>query len=136
MTYSMFESALTVRPDDIDMNNHVHFSKYLDYVLAARYDQMKRCYGMAMEEFIARGFMWVVKSCQIDYKRPLGLGDSIIIRTGIDGLTITNAFVRFEILRSDNRKIVADGRFEYTLVRLDTGRAETIPEDVIKHYSV
>ena len=42
--YSTFESELTVRPDDIDMNNHVHNSKYLDYVLAARYDQMGRCF--------------------------------------------------------------------------------------------
>ncbi|MEM7013763.1 MAG: acyl-CoA thioesterase, partial [Verrucomicrobiota bacterium] len=33
--YSTFESELAVRPDDIDLNGHVHNSKYLDYVLAA-----------------------------------------------------------------------------------------------------
>jgi len=47
-----FETELTVRPDDIDMNQHVHSSRYQDYVLAARYDQMARCYKMPMEEFI------------------------------------------------------------------------------------
>lgn len=36
--YLKFDTELAVRPDDIDMNNHVHNSKYLDYVLAARYD--------------------------------------------------------------------------------------------------
>ncbi|MGY0035466.1 acyl-CoA thioesterase [Pedobacter sp. NJ-S-72] len=40
--YSIFETALKVRPDDIDMFNHVHNSKYFDYVLAARYDQMEQ----------------------------------------------------------------------------------------------
>ena len=32
--YSTFTSEIIVRPDDIDMNNHVHFSKYLDFVLS------------------------------------------------------------------------------------------------------
>ena len=58
---SKFESEMQVRPDDIDMNRHVHNSRYFDYVLAARYDQMARCYGMPMEEFIRHGFGWVVK---------------------------------------------------------------------------
>ncbi len=49
---SKFESEMQVRPDDIDMNRHVHNSRYFDYVLAARYDQMARCYGMPMEEFL------------------------------------------------------------------------------------
>ena len=31
-----FETEMQVRPDDIDMFQHVHSSKYLDYVLAAR----------------------------------------------------------------------------------------------------
>ncbi len=34
--FSKFETELQVRPDDIDMNQHVHGSRYMDYVLAAR----------------------------------------------------------------------------------------------------
>lgn len=32
--YKTFETEHRVRPDDIDMFQHVHNSKYLDYVLA------------------------------------------------------------------------------------------------------
>jgi acyl-CoA thioesterase FadM len=39
MSGRKFETELQVRPDDIDMNQHVHGSRYMDYVLAARYDQ-------------------------------------------------------------------------------------------------
>jgi len=46
--YSTFETEIIVRPDDIDMNNHVHYSKYLDYLLAARYEQMHKDYKMTM----------------------------------------------------------------------------------------
>ena len=54
-----FETALSVRPDDIDMNQHVHASRYHDYVLAARYDQMARCYQMAMEEKCKEHKFWM-----------------------------------------------------------------------------
>ena len=52
--YARFETEHVVRPDDIDMFQHVHSSRYLDYVLAARYEQMAPCYGMPWEDFIAR----------------------------------------------------------------------------------
>jgi YbgC/YbaW family acyl-CoA thioester hydrolase len=73
--YKTFESEHRVRPDDIDMYNHVHNSKYFDYVTAARYDQMDINYGMSMEAFIQRGFGWLVRTAHVDYKRPLTMGD-------------------------------------------------------------
>jgi len=43
-TNSIFETEIIVRPDDIDMNNHVHNSKYLDYIQTARFIQMRDNY--------------------------------------------------------------------------------------------
>jgi len=134
--YSRFESELAIRPDDIDMNNHVHNSKYLDYVLAARYDQMSRCYRMSMEEFIAMGLGWVVKSCRVEFKRPLVLGDAIIVRTWIEEIGGSTARVKFEIVKKSSGKLSADGVFEYSMVSLSSGRAQTIPDDVVRKYSV
>lgn len=136
MTYSKFESEIIVRPDDIDMNNHVHNSKYLDFVLAARYEQMTRDYKMSMDEFVERGFGWVVSACFIQFKRPLILGDVAIVKTGIESYGTTSAKVGFEITRKETNKLSADGYFEYTLINLKTGRAEKLPEDVIQKYSI
>ncbi|MEX1275649.1 MAG: acyl-CoA thioesterase, partial [Bacteroidota bacterium] len=68
--HTKFETEMQVRPDDIDMNQHVHNSRYFDYVLAARFDQMERCYRMPMAEFIKLGFGWVIKTAFVEYKRP------------------------------------------------------------------
>jgi acyl-CoA thioester hydrolase/thioesterase-3 len=134
--HSKFETELQVRPDDIDMNQHVHNTRYLDYVLAARYDQMERCYKMPMEEFISLGYGWVVNIAHVEYKRPLGLGDKIIVRTWIEAVVKDGVHVRFEILKKDNNKLSCDGYVHYTMVSLKTGRAEGIPEWITAKYSV
>ena len=82
--YSKFISEIIIRPDDVDMNNHVHFSKYLDFVLAARYEQMGRDYKVSMEEFFEMRLNWVASSMHIDYKRALKLGDTALIKTQVE----------------------------------------------------
>jgi acyl-CoA thioester hydrolase/thioesterase-3 len=131
-----FETELQVRPDDIDMNQHVHGSRYFDYVLAARYDQMERCYKMSMEEFIKAGFGWYVKTAHVEYKRALAMGDTMIVRTWVESLERTGVTVQFQILKKSNGKVACDGYFAYTMINLLTGRAEVIPEWIISKYAV
>ncbi len=136
MPGTKFETELQVRPDDIDMNRHVHGSRYMDYVLAARYDQMARCYQMPMEEFLRLGFGWFMQTGHIEYKRPLGLGDYFIVRTWVGGMLKKGVKVQFEIVKKRTGKLVCDGYFNYAMVKLDTGRAEAIPEWIVAKYSV
>jgi len=133
---SRFETELQVRPDDIDMNQHVHGSRYFDYVLAARYDQMARCYKMSMEQFTQAGFGWFIKSAHIDYKRPLRLGDRFVVRTWVAEILRTGVKVNFEIVRQTNGKLCCDGYFDYTMIALPTGRAAVIPDWIVSKYAV
>ena len=133
---SKFTSEFQVRPDDIDMNQHVHASKYFDYVLAARYDQMARCYKMGMDEFVAQGLGWFVRTSHIEYKRALKMGDSFTVTTWVDEILDDSVRVQFEITRKANNKLSADGYSVYTLVSLQTGRAQKIPDGIVAKYSV
>ncbi|MCC6232815.1 MAG: acyl-CoA thioesterase [Verrucomicrobiales bacterium] len=133
---SRFVSELQVRPDDIDLFQHVHSSKYLDYVLAARFDQMTRCYGMGMEEFLKIGLGWYQRSVQMEFKRPLRLGEHFTVTTWIEAMDTDTVRVEFEIRRALNQKICCDGRCDYTLVNLATGRAEPIPDWIAEKYAV
>lgn len=131
-----FETEMQVRPDDIDMNRHVHGSRYFDYVLAARYEQMARCYRMSMEEFTKLGFAWFIRTAHVEYKRPLGLGDNFIVRTWVDEMVKDGVRVAFEILKRPNGKLACDGYFDYTMVSMQTGRAEPIPDWIAEKYSI
>lgn len=135
--YSRFESGVFVRPDDIDLNNHLHFAKYLDYVLAARYDQMERCYGMSMNEFLTLGFNCVVKSVTIENKRVVVLADKTVrVRTWIEEIYKSSVRVGFEIYKRSNGKLAANGTFEYLMIDNASGKVAHIPDAIIKKYSV
>jgi thioesterase-3 len=134
--YNIFETELRVRPDDIDMFNHVHNSKYLDYVLAARYEQMEKFYKMPWEEFTKLGFGWVVSRVDINFKRPLLMNDTMIIRTGILTMNEKGCSVQFEIINKKTNKISSDGIFDYVLIDLKTSRGIKVSEEMIKAYSI
>ena len=134
--YSKFDSEITIRPDDIDMNNHVHYSKYLDYILAARFEQMQRDYKVSMEEFIKLGYSWVASNVNINYKRGLLLGDKIIVRTQLDSYNGAQVTVNFWIIKKETDKVAAEGQVIYTMISVKNGRPVRIPEEIIQKYSI
>lgn len=134
--YAKFETELQVRPDDIDMYQHVHSSRYMDYVLAARFDQMERCYRMPMAEFQRRGFGWFMAATQMNFKRPLGLGDRFIVRTWIEKFTLIGVKVQFQIERAQDHRLSCDGWFDYVMVSLETARAVRLPADIREKYAI
>lgn len=131
-----FETEIIVRPSDIDVNRHVHQSVYLDYVLFARYDQMRRCYKVPMEEFFKRGFSWATKSTTIEFHKPVLLGEKITVRTWIQEIGKKSVKVCFQIIKKGTKKAAAEGQAVYVLVDARSGEPEVIPEDIIKKYSI
>ena len=136
LVYSKFETELRVRPDDIDMYQHVHSSRYMDYVLAARFDQMEHGYKMPMAEFAALGYGWFMATAHMNFKSPLGLGDRFVVRTWIEKFSLIGVKVQFQIVGLADQKLSCDGWFDYVMVSLETGRAMRIPEAIRTKYSI
>ncbi|MBL7998321.1 MAG: acyl-CoA thioesterase [Candidatus Kapabacteria bacterium] len=134
--YSTFVTEIQIRPDDIDMNNHVHNTRYLDYVLAARYDQMQRCYGMGMDEFLIRGYTWVNTKATIEYKRQMRLGDTARVNTHIVSMNSKGCSIRFAIHSAATGKLCCEGTCDFVMLDTTTGKPATLPHDVIERYSV
>jgi len=131
-----FETEIIVRPSEIDINRHVHQSVYLDYVLFARYDQMRRCYKMPMEEFFKRGYSWATKSTYLEFNQPIFLGETIVVRTWIEEIRKKSVKVGFQILKKKSKEIAAQGEAVYVLVNAKSGKPELIPDEIRKKYSI
>ena len=136
LVYSKLETEMQVRPDDIDLYQHVHSSRYLDYVLAARFDQMERCYQMPMAKFQEQGYGWFIAATQISYKRPLKMGDRFVVRCWIENFTLIGLRVRFEIDKLADPQRCCEGWFDYVMVSLETTRPVRIPEWIRAKYSI
>ena len=133
---SVFESEITIRPDDIDLNNHVHNAKFIDFIQAARYQQMKLNYKMPMDDFLKLGYNWVASTVHIEYKRPLLLDDRIVVRTQLDSINGAQCKVNFRIVKKENEKVASEGYFIYTMISIKSGKPVRISEDIIKKYSI
>ncbi len=134
--YSTFISEIIIRPDDIDMNEHVHFSKYLDYFLAARYEQMGRDYKISMEEFLEMRLNWVATSMHINYKRAMKLGDTAVVKTQMESFNGAQVNVQFWIYIKKNNKLAADGSGTFTLLNIDSGRPTRLPQKILDRYTI
>lgn len=133
--YAKFETEIVVRPSDIDYNGHVHQSVYLDYLLFARVDQMKRCYKVPMEEFFKRGYSWATKSTTINYKKPLFMDETVTVRTWIRNIKRMTVEVGFQFLKNSGH-VAAEGHSVFFLLNTRKGKPEAIPEDLIQKYSI
>ncbi len=132
-----FTSSFSVRPDDLDLFQHVHSSRYQDYLLAARFDQMERCYGISMNAFIEKGYGWFVSDFQIQYKNQLGLGDRFEVTTWVTSVRAATIRVKFEIHRTASTSaICCQGESNYVLIDLKKGKPTRIPDWVTKAYTV
>lgn len=133
---SVFETEIIVRPDDIDINNHVHNSKYLDYIQTARFIQMRDNYKVPMKEYLSMGFNWFASAVHLEYKRALKFGDIALVKTQIDEWSGARVTINVWVYNKATNKIVAEGKMLYTLVSLTSGRPVRIPESIIERHMI
>lgn len=136
MEFAIFETEILIRPDDIDMNNHVHNAKYLDYVQAARYIQMRDNYKYPMELYHQQGYNWFASEVHITFKRSLKFGDTALVRTQIKQWNGAQVSVNFWILNKNTNKLTAEGYMVYTLVSITSGKPVRIPQEVIDKHQI
>ncbi len=133
---SIFETEIIVRPDDIDMNNHVHNSKYLDYIQTARFIQMRDNYKVPMEEYIAKGLNWFASEVQLKYKREMKFGDIAVVKTQVGEWSGAQVTINVWVCNKSTNKVCVEGKMLYTLVSLSSGRPTRIPEDIIERHKI
>lgn len=133
---SVFETEIIVRPDDIDMNNHVHNSKYLDYIQTARFIQMRDNYKVPMEEYLSKGLNWFATEVHLVYKRQLKFGDIALVKTQIGDWSGAQVTINVWVLNKVTNKIAVEGKMVYTLVSTASGRPTRIPEDIIERHKI
>lgn len=71
-----------IRFQDCDPFNHLNNSKYLEYFINAREDQIAEYYGLDVFKYMqTTGLSWVVASNQISYIKPASTMETVLIES-------------------------------------------------------
>ncbi|TXJ26668.1 MAG: acyl-CoA thioesterase [Chitinophagaceae bacterium] len=78
----MLESKMKVRFHDCDPFNHLNNSRYIDYIITAREDQLLDNYALDIYKLAKeKGIGWVAAQTQISYMAPAYLMEEVIVQT-------------------------------------------------------
>ena len=124
-----FSFTLKIYYEDTDAGGVVYYANYLKFLERARSEAIYSL-GYTNSSILERfGVLLIVKSCNIEYKKPARFEDTLEIISEIKSFTKTSFLMKQSILR--NNEIISDA--EIHLVSVDKkGKPTKIPEDLKK----
>ena len=126
---NLFKFKLKIYYEDTDAGGLVYYANYLKFLERARSEAIHEL-GFSntglKKDF---GILIIVKSCNIEYKKPAIFEDSLLIESLIKEMTQTSFIMRQNIKR--NEELIAFADIHLVSVNLD-GKPTKIP-DKLKH---
>lgn len=127
------ESTLKIRFPDCDPFNHLNNSKYIDYMINAREDQLLAHYNFDIYKLAQeKGLSWVVAQNQIAYLAPAVLMETVTIQTRL--LSYEDKSLLFEALMWNETKTSVKAILWSKLVHFNfsTKRSEVHAADLME----
>lgn len=122
---SVFRLPIRVYYEDTDAGGVVYHSTYLNFMERARTEWMF-ARGINLNTYAAtEQKMFVVKSIQVDYKKPAHLCDDLVVETIITKLTATRVY--FQQLIYHQEELLVSGLVELVCLNTETRRPIPLP---------
>lgn len=97
-----------IRFQDCDPFNHLNNSKYLEYFINAREDQIAEYYDLDIFEYMRKtGLSWVVASNQISYIKPAFTMETVVMESQLIQFTNNLLLVEMKMWNEDETELKA-----------------------------
>lgn len=116
-----YVTEVDVRFRDIDPMDHVNNAVYVTYIEQARAEYYEDVVGLTLGEADT-----VLAHLEVDYERPIELGDTVEVRMRTDELGTSSIPMSYE-LRVEGAVVATAHTVQVTFDR-ETGEAEPVPE--------
>ena len=126
-----FFHTLKVYYDDTDSGGVVYHANYLKFLERARTEALFSIgfsNNKVKEDFNS---LIVVKSCEIDYKKPSYLEDELTIRSFIKSITKTSFFMNQIITK--NKEVIVEAQVHLVFIDKD-GKPTKIPDQIYSKF--
>ncbi|MDQ3112183.1 MAG: acyl-CoA thioesterase [Bacteroidota bacterium] len=129
----VLESKVKVRFPDCDPFNHLNNSKYLDYIINAREDQVLEFYDFDIHKLAReKGLSWVVAQNQIAYMAPATLMETVLIESQLLSCQDKNLVVE-ALMWNENKTVLKAIMWTMLVhVNLRTQKSEVHSEELMR----
>lgn len=129
------ESKVKIRFPDCDPFNHLNNSKYIDYIINSREDQLLEnyefdIYKLALEE----GLSWVVSQNQIAYFNPAMLMETVTIQTQLMFYDHKTLALEAMMWNKNKTKLKALLWTKFVHYNLNTKKSDTHSEELMNFF--
>lgn len=122
-----------VRFQDCDPFNHLNNSKYLEYFINTREDQIAEHYDLDIFKFSKEtGLSWVVASNQISYIKPAFTMETVVIDSQLIQFTNNVLLVEMKMWNENETELKAILWIKFIQYNILTKKAANHSEDLMK----
>ena len=126
-----FSHKLKVYYEDTDSGGVVYYANYLKFLERARTEALFSI-GYSNNKILQDfNSLIIVKSCNIEYKKPAYLEDELTIRSFVKTITKTSFFMNQIITR--NNEVIVEAQIHLVFVNKD-GKPKKIPEQIYSKF--
>ena len=126
-----FFHNIKVYYEDTDAGGVVYYANYLKFLERARTEALFTIGFNNKKIKEDYGALIVVKSCNIEYKKPSYLEDKLKIRSFVKSVTKTSFFMSQFISRDD--ELIVEAKVHLVFINKD-GKPIKVPEDIFKDF--
>tara|TARA_B110000438_G_C15322589_1_gene440188 strand:+ start:36 stop:458 length:423 start_codon:yes stop_codon:yes gene_type:complete len=126
-----FNHKLKVYYEDTDFGGVVYYANYLKFLERARTEALVSLGSSNKKIKDEFGAFIVVKSCNIDYKKPAYLEDELSIRSFIKSVTKTSFIMNQFISKKDD--VIVEAKVHLVFIN-DKGKPIKIPDNLFKDF--
>lgn len=125
-----------VRFQDCDPFNHLNNSKYLEYFINVREDQIAENYELDIFKYMkTTGLSWVVASNQISYLKPAFTMETVLIESQLIQYTDNLLLVEMKMWNEEETELKAMLWIKFIHYNLQTKKAASHSEDLMQLFA-
>ena len=122
-----------IRFQDCDPFNHLNNSKYLEYFINAREDQIAENYDLDIFKYMQEtGLSWVVASNQINYLKPASTMETVVIESQLIQYTDNLLMVEMKMWNENETEMKAILWIKFIPFNIQTKKVANHSDDLMK----
>jgi len=129
-TAQIFEHPLRVPASDCTVGNHVYYSRYLDWLEAAR-NEFFRAIGHPFPQLFEAGIMLPVIEAQVQYRGAARFDDRVIVRLRLQEISRIKIVFAAEIVNADTGKVLVAATTTHASTDLN-GKPHRLPAPLLQ----